>query len=192
MNFRDLVTRNRSYRRFDGGFRLNRDQLSDLVELACLTPSMKNLQPLKYLAVSSPDACTGVFGCLAWAGYLADWPGPAENERPAAYVVVLCDLEISQEAACDSGIAAQTMLLGATAMGLGGCIVASLDRERLRSLLDVPPRYRIEFVLALGKPVETVVIEQMPEGADVRYYRDRYGIHHVPKRTVEEVLLSFR
>lgn len=190
MNFRDLVTRSRSYRRFDGAFRLGHDQLSTLVELASLAPSSKNLQPLKYVAVSSPEVCAQVFGCLSWAGYLADWPGPAEEERPSAYLIVLSDPDISSQAVCDSGIAAQTMLLGATAMGLGGCIVASVDRDRLRSFLDLPPHYGIEFVLALGKPVEPVVIEQMQEGGDVRYYRDSHGIHHVPKRTVDEVLLK--
>ncbi|MBM3163194.1 MAG: nitroreductase family protein [Chlorobi bacterium] len=192
MNFRDIVTRSRSYRRFDTSFRLDEELLRGLVELACYVPSSGNLQPLKYVAVSEREACLKVSGCLSWAGYLADWPGPAENELPSAFLVMLCDLDISSAAPCDTGISAQTILLGAASIGLGGCIVASVDRDRLRSILDIPARFRIELVLALGKPVESVVIEQMSEGDDVRYYRDRYGMHHVPKRTVDEVLLKFR
>ncbi len=192
MKFRDMVTRSRSYRRFDTSFRIDDGQLADLVELACYVPSSRNLQPLKYVAVSNSESCADVFGCLSWAGYLTDWHGPVEHERPAAYLVMLCDLEIASGAACDSGIAAQTILLGATSMGLGGCIVASVERDRLRSLLGIPDRFAIEFVLALGKPVEPVVIDQMREEGDVRYYRDAHGIHHVPKRTIEEVLLQFR
>lgn len=192
MGFRDLVLKNRSYRRFDTSRRIEAAELAALVELACYVPSAKNLQPLRYVAVSEPEECSLVFDCLSWAGYLADWPGPVEGERPAAYLTVLSDPDLTTSALCDSGIVAQTVLLGATEMGLGGCLVASVDRDRLRAVLRIPSRYRIEFVLALGKPVETVVIEQMPEGGDVRYYRDRYGIHHVPKRRVDDVLLSFR
>lgn len=192
MNFRDIVLRNRSYRRFDVTCRLDGSLLAGLVELACYTPSARNLQPLRYVAVSDPEECAAVFDSLSWAGYLADWPGPAAPERPAAYLVMLCDTSISPAgAACDSGISAQTILLGATAMGLGGCIVASLDRDRLRALLNIPDRFSIELVIALGMPVENVVIEQMETGADVRYYRDSHGVHHVPKRTVDEVLLTF-
>jgi len=192
MNFRDIVTRSRSYRRFDASFRLDDGLLAGLVELACYVPSSRNLQPLKYVAVSDREGCDAVFGCLSWAGYLDDWHGPPEHERPAAYLVMLRDLAISSGAACDCGIAAQTILLGATSIGLGGCMVASVDRDRLCAILNIPVRYAIEFVLALGKPVEPVVIEQMREGGDVRYYRDAHGIHHVPKRTLEEVLLRFR
>ncbi len=192
MNFRDIVTRSRSYRRFDASCRLDDAELAALVELACYVPSSRNLQPLKYVAVSDREECAAVFGCLSWAGYLADWQGPEEDERPAAYLVMLRDLEISSGAACDCGIAAQTILLGATSMGLGGCLVASVERDRLGAILNIPPRYAIEFVLALGRPVEPVVIEQMEVSGDVRYYRDPHGIHHVPKRTVGEVLLQFR
>jgi len=192
MNFRDIVLRSRSYRRFDSSCRLDASRLEGLVELACYTPSAKNLQPLKYVAVSDSEECAAVFSCLSWAGYLPDWPGPAISERPSAYIVMLCDSSISPEgAACDSGIAAQTILLGASAIGFGGCIVASVERERLRSLLCIPDRFSIELVLALGMPVENVVIEQMDVGADVRYYRDSHGVHRVPKRTLDEVLLRF-
>ncbi|MBN1278820.1 MAG: nitroreductase family protein [Chlorobium sp.] len=193
MNFRDLVTRSRTYRRFDSSCRLDARQLAGLVELACYTPSSRNLQPLKYVAVSEIEECSAVYDCLSWAGYLPDWPGPVLQERPAAYLVMLCDLSISFSGAeCDSGIAAQTIILGATDIGYGGCIVGSIDRDSLRTLLHIPDGFSIELVLALGKPVESVVIEQMEKGADVRYFRDSHDVHHVPKRTVDEVLLTFR
>ncbi|NTV93034.1 MAG: nitroreductase family protein [Chlorobiaceae bacterium] len=189
MHFRDLVTRTRSCRRFDGGFRVSEGMLHDLVELACYAPSAKNLQPIKYVGVTDPDRATDVFFCLSWAGYLDDWSGPEESERPSAYLVMLGDSALSPFIACDSGIAAQTILLGATDMGLGGCIVGSVDHVRLRLLLGITGRLDILFVIALGKPVETIVIDQMAEGDDVRYFRDSHDIHHVPKRMVEDVLL---
>jgi nitroreductase len=191
MLFRELVTKNRSYRRFDESYPVTQESVRDLVELACYAPSARNLQPLKYIPVCEPDTAASLFSSLSWAGYLADWPGPIPGERPAAYIVMLGDQEISREFSCDSGIAAQTILLGAAASGLGGCIIASLDRIRIIELLKIPERFSLLMVIALGKPLETVVIDQMAELDSVRYYRDTHGIHHVPKRVPNDVLLKF-
>lgn len=191
MRFRELVTRCRSYRRFDESFPVTEDALRDLVELACYIPSAKNLQPLKFMLVSEPDVVATLFPLLSWAGYLPDWPGPAEGERPRGYIVMLGDLRISSEFGCDSGIAAQTILLGATASALGGCIIASLQKEKIREMLKIPEIFSILMVIALGKPVETVVIDQMIENGSVHYFRDSNAIHHVPKRMVEDLILKF-
>ena len=191
MLFRELVTKSRSYRRFEHNFPLPEELLRELVELACYAPSAKNLQPLKYIPVCNPDLTQALFPALSWAGYLSDWPGPAEDERPPAYLVMVGDREISEEFSCDSGIAAQTILLGAAAQGLGGCIIASIDRKKIAELLSIPERYAIIMVIALGKPAETIVIDQITERDQIRYYRDAHGIHHVPKRVVDDLLLNF-
>ncbi len=191
MHFRDLVTKCRSYRRFDSTCPVPKDVLRELVELACYVPSSRNLQPLKYIAVCEPPLVADLYPCLSWAGYLADWAGPAEGERPQAYLVMLGDFSISSDFATDSGIAAQTILLGATAFGLGGCILGSLDKEKTRALLKIPERFLPLMAIALGKPAETVVIDQMGEDDSVHYFRDANGIHHVPKRVVDDVLLAF-
>lgn len=190
MRFRELVTQCRSYRRFDGTVPLSEETVRELVELACYLPSPRNLQPLKYIAVREPLAVASLFPCLSWASYLADWSGPVEGERPTAYIVMLGDLAISDDFACDSGIAAQTILLGATAISLGGCTLGVVDRKKIRELLNVPESFSILLVIALGKPVDTVVIDQMEPHDSVRYYRDANGIHHVPKRAVDDVLLK--
>lgn len=190
MHFRELVTKCRSYRRFDPSFAVSEETLQELVELACYVPSAKNLQPLKFITVVEPAVVEALYPCLSWAGYLADWPGPVEGERPRAYIVILGDQLIGTEFSCDSGIAAQTILLGATASGLGGCIIGSIERKKARELLKIPERFSLLMVIALGKPVETVVIDQMTDGDSVRYFRDVNGIHHVPKRVVADVLLT--
>jgi nitroreductase len=190
MSFRDLVTKSRSIRRFDEHFEVSGSVIRELVELACFTPSAANRQPLKYLAVAGSDAIDKVFPSLRWAGYLNEWPGPEPGERPYAYLVMLCRKEDVSGAACDSGIAAQTIMLGAAEMGLGGCIIGAFDRDRLMVELDIPQSWTVLMVIALGKPVETVVIDLIDEGSDIRYRRDRHGIHHVPKRKVEDVLVT--
>jgi nitroreductase len=187
---RDLVLRNRSYRRFYQDEEVTEEMLRQLVDLARLSASAANRQPLKYLLSTKHEQNAAVFECLAWAGYLEDWPGPAEGERPSAYVVILGDSEVSDSFGIDPGIAAQSILLGATEKGLGGCIVASVQRDRLRQILALDPRYDILYVLALGKPRENVVIEPLPPDGSIRYWRDDGDVHHVPKRSLEEIILQ--
>ncbi|BCW99718.1 MAG: nitroreductase [Armatimonadota bacterium] len=185
---KDLILKNRSYRRFQQERSVPVQTLRELVELARFSPSAANLQPLKFLLVCSPEACARVFPTLAWAGYLQDWDGPAEGERPSAYIVILGDTRIRAHIDCDHGIAAQSIMLGAVERGLGGCMIGSVDRERLRQELDIPAHFEILLVLALGEPVEKVVLDDVEPGGDIRYWRDAFGVHHVPKRPLDELI----
>jgi nitroreductase len=187
---RDLVLKTRSYRRFDKEVPIQLETLKALVDLARLSASAANRQPLKYILSCDPQTNAHIFPHTRWAGYLQDWGGPAEGERPAAYVVILGDTEVSKNFGCDHGIAAQSIMLGATEKGLGGCMIGSIDRARLREELDIPERYEILLILALGKPAEKVVLEEVGPDGDIKYYRDAEDVHHVPKRTLDELILS--
>lgn len=189
--FQELVRRNRSYRRFDESVRITAETLRELVGLARLTPSATNAQPLKYILSADPEKNARIFGCLAWAAALKDWKGPQEGERPAAYIVVLGDTKISAHIDCDHGIACQTILLGAVERGLGGCILGAVNRDRLRQELQIPERYKILLVVALGKPAEKVVLETVGPDGDFRYWRDAEDVHHVPKRALDEIIVDF-
>lgn len=189
MSIRDLIVKNRSCRRFDESRSVSKETLRDLVDLARLSASGANLQPLKYVLSADPGTNGKIFPCTAWAGYLTEWPGPAEGERPTAYIVILNDAEIKQSAGCDHGIAAQSILLGATEKGLGGCMIASLQKEQLREALSIPERYEILLVIALGVPAETVVLDEVKDG-NIRYWRDEHDVHHVPKRGMDEIVLE--
>jgi nitroreductase len=164
--------------------------LEGLVELARLSPSAANRQPLKYILSCDRETNDLIFPCLAWAGYLKDWSGPQAGEQPTAYVVILADTTITNKIDCDHGIAVQSMLLGATEMGLGGCIFGSVNRPKLKGALDIADRYQILLVLALGKPVEEVRIEDTGPDGDIKYWRDAQGTHHVPKRSLQELILK--
>ncbi len=186
----DLVRKNRSYRRFQQDVPVSIDTLRELVNLARLSASAANLQPLKYILSCDPETNATIFPCTRWAGYLKDWDGPAEGERPAAYVIILGDTEIRSSFGCDHGIAAQSMMLGASERGLGGCMLGALDREGLQEAFGIPERYEILLALALGKPKETVVLEEAGHDGEIKYYRDENGIHHVPKRPLDELILQ--
>ncbi len=187
---RDLTVRNRSYRRFQQEVDIKYDTLRELVDLARLSPSAMNAQPLKYVLSCDPERNSLIFQHLAWAGYLADWPGPPEGERPSAYIIILGDTEISTSFGCDHGIAAQSIMLGAVERGLGGCMIGNIRRDELRSALDIPNRYEVLLVLALGKPSEVVVIDNLAPDGSIKYWRDGDGVHHVPKRSLDDVIIG--
>lgn len=190
MNIKELVTANRSYRRFHQDIPVAWERLEQLIELARLSPSARNRQPLKYLISNTAADNQLIFDHLSWAGDLEEWSGPAEGARPAAYILILGDREISNDFGVDHGITAQTIKLGATEMGLGGCIVGSIKRRELRLALGLPEQFEILLVIALGTPREEVVLERVGSDGNTTYWRDDQEIHHVPKRTLEELIVE--
>lgn len=187
---KELVKKTRCYRRFFQDETIRLDTLKELVELARLSSSASNLQPLKYLLSCDPGKNSLIFPHLGWAGYLADWHGPEDGERPSAYIIALGDTTIARSFDRDLGMAAQNILLGATEKGLGGCVIGSVQRPELKKSLDIPGRFEILVVLALGKPKEKVVLETVRHGDDIKYWRDEDGVHHVPKRPLEEIIIG--
>ncbi|MBW6518851.1 MAG: nitroreductase family protein [ANME-2 cluster archaeon] len=187
---KELIRKNRSYRRFHQEETIAPETLRELIDLTRYSASGANLQPLKYILSCESGKNDLIFPHLAWAGYLKDREGPAEGERPPAYIIIVCDTDISSSAGVDHGIAAQSILLGAVEMGLGGCIIGSIERDGLRKALGIPPRYEILLVLALGKPKEDVVVETAGTKGDIKYWRDEEDVHHVPKRALDEIILD--
>jgi nitroreductase len=187
---KDLLKKNRSYRRFYNDKKITRDQLKELIELARLTPSAANLQPLKYILVSEEEMNKKVYETLNWAGYLTDWNGPIESERPTGYIIMLRDKSITQKQSVDEGISAQTICLGAVEQGLGCCIIASINRTKLTENLNIDHNFDIALVIALGYPKENVIIEDAKEDGSIKYYRDNKGNHYVPKRSVNELIIK--
>jgi nitroreductase len=187
---RDLISKNRSYRRFYEEVDITPETLREIVDLARLSASAKNWQPLKYILSCDCQKNSLIFPHLVWARFLTNWPGPSEGERPSAYIIILGDTEISRFWDYDAGIAAQSILLGATEKGLGGCMIANINREGVRKALEIPSRYEILLVLALGKPKEKVVIETVGPDGDTKYWRDSRSVHHVPKRPLDEIIIG--
>ena len=186
--FKDLIKKSRSTRRFKQDQAIELETLRELVDLARLSPSGANLQPLKYILSCDAQKNASVFPHLEWAGYLKDWTGPSEGERPSAYIIIMGDKNIRKSFGCDHGIAAQSILLGAAERGFGGCIIGSVRRAGLSQTLRIPAHYEILLVVALGKPGETVRIEAVGPDGDIEYWRDDEGTHHVPKRSLDEII----
>ena len=189
MNMKELVTKTRSYRRFKQDA-ISRDTLLELVDLGRLSASGGNLQPLRYMISFDAETNAKIFPCTEWAGYLKDWNGPAEGERPTAYIIVLHDKEMANSAGCDHGIAAQSIVLGACEKGLGACMIGSVKRAELADKLNVSESYRIMLVIALGVPSEQVALDYVDKSGDIKYFRDEADTHHVPKHSLENIIVN--
>lgn len=186
---KELILKNRSYRRFYQDVAIPVETIKELIDLARISSSARNSQSIKYIISNTPEKNALIFPQLSWAGYLKDWNGPVEGERPSAYLVMLSDTRITDNYFCDEGIFANNILLGATEKGLGGCIVGSVERLKLQQALKIPKHFKIIQVVALGKPKETVVLEEAKDG-NIKYYRDANGVHHVPKRPLDELIVD--
>jgi len=190
MSFFELVKSNRSCRRFDHSVKLDQKTLSELVDLARMSASGGNMQPLKYIICTDEEKNEEIFSCLKWAAYLTDWQGPEPLERPTGYITILGDKAIATNYWCDHGIAAQTMLLGARDKGLAGCIFAAINHPKLKNFLNINDNFDILLVIAIGKPVEESNIEKVKDDGDIKYFRDENLVHHVPKRGLNELIIA--
>lgn len=192
---KNLILKNRTYRRFKSDVFISENDLKELVNLARLSPSPRNRQSLKFFISNSEDINNKIFPALSWASALPDWEGPSVNERPSAYIIILSDYSILPKVEktyheVASGFVAQSILLGAVEKGYGGCTIAAIQRSVLRKKLNIPEHLVILLVLALGMPDETVIIEDMPDDGNYNYRRDENQIHYVPKRSLDEILIT--
>jgi len=188
---KNLVKKNRSYRRFQQDRRVEVETLRELVDLARLSGSAANLQPLRYILACDPHINEQIFACLGWAAYIKNWPGPKEGEQPPAYIIILSDTAKANDyVGYDCGIAGQSILLGAVEKGLAGCMLGSINRKKLKDILNIETELKILLVIALGEPKEEVVIETVGHDNNIRYWRDDKEIHHVPKRKLADIIVA--
>ena len=189
MQIRKLVEKTRSCRRFRQDIPVKQSALEEMIELARLSGSARNVQPLLYITSISIEMNKRIFPYLDWAGYLENWPGPTAGERPAAYIICLADQDLSSDPECDLGIATQSILLGATEQGLAGCRIAAIS-PKLREELVLTDNLRIILVIVLGVPTDTIKLTEISPDESARYWRDSTGIHHVPKRQAVDIIIG--
>ena len=192
MEFRELVLKNRSYRGYDGACPVSKEDLLGLVDLARFTPSAMNRQELKFCVVCDKEMAGKIISLSAWAQRLKEKKLPLPGKEPAGFIVVCRDKDILASlelSLIDAGIAAQTILLGAVERGLGGCINASFNKEELTALLSLPENVEPVLLLAIGKPDEKIVLTCAAPNGDTAYWRDENDVHHVPKRSLEDIIL---
>ena len=187
MSLYDLIMKRRTIRKFKQD-RIGRSILEKLVNAARYAPSAANLQPLKYIIIDTPEKVGRVFDKVRWAGYIAPAGNPGEGEEPVAFIVILADTEIKKsDYELDIGAAAQNIFLSALEEGIGTCWMGAINRDEIRKILEIPERYIINTVIALGYAAESPVAEE--ENGSIKYYKDENGTLHVPKRKLGDIII---
>lgn len=190
--FKDLVRANRSCRGYDESRRITREELLELVDCARLTASSVNQQPLRYYLAWEKEEVDRIQSMTRWAGKLPRMELPHKGMRPTAFIVICQDLDVSESLARfqkDVGIAAQTILLAATEMGLGGCMIGNFGANAVRQGLGLPENQAPVLIVAIGKPAEKIVLTEAGTGESTDYYRDEKDVHYVPKRRLEDIII---
>ncbi|MCR5813262.1 MAG: nitroreductase family protein [Desulfovibrio sp.] len=188
MDFLAFVKKARTCRRFAEDKPLQREDLDFLVECARHTPSARNAQQVRFVEVFS-ECAAKLFPLTHWAMALKDWQGPYVGERPTAFLGLALPEAAGELALVDLGIVAQTIQLAATSRGFGCCIIKSFDQAKAEQLLELPEALRLQLVLGLGVAVEKRVSVDVPASGSLAYYRDDEGVHYVPKRSLEELVI---
>lgn len=190
MDFLNFVEGARTCRRFDEAQSLTFKDLEWLLDCARLSPCSRNEQELRYITVNQGDVCQNLVDLCRWAGALKDWKGPAEGEKPTAFIALLAPEESSARYCYDVGIACQTINLAAHSRGWGACIILSFDHVKTTALLQPPQGLKINLLIALGVEAEKRAVAQMPADGSFDYWRDAQGVHHVPKRSLAELIVG--
>ncbi len=189
---KDLVLKNRSYRGFDESRKIEREELIELVEYARLCPSSINKQPFKYKLVYEDSEVEALRKIVKWARGLPDMIIPHDGMHPTAFIVVCLDKntgETVERYQKDVGIVSQTILLAAVEKELGGCMIGNYSQSAVKEALNLSEDTPPVLVLALGKPMEEVVLTEVKVGESVAYYRDENDVHYVPKRKLSDIIL---
>ncbi len=193
MTLKEIVLKSRSYRSFDELYPIQNHELLDMIDTSRYTPSSVNIQPFKFFVSNQPDMNQKIFPHLNWARLLKDYNGPEPGKRPSAYIILCNDLKIApnvERFSCDAGIISQTILLSAVEKGYGGCMIKNFAPDVLSSELMLPENLRPYIVLALGKPAEEIIIDEIAPGEKTTYYRDENNCHHVPKRRLGDIVIN--
>ncbi|MGB9893035.1 MAG: nitroreductase family protein [Candidatus Saccharicenans sp.] len=184
--FLELIKKRRTIRQFRAE-EIPENILLELLDLARLAPSAANLQPLEFMLIKDSEVRRKVFPCLRWAAYINPAGDPKPGQEPTAYVIILVNTEIREKGfEYDVGAAAENIIIGALTQGIGSCWLISIDRDKLRNILDIPEKYRIDSVIALGYPAEEPIVEDFQDS--IKYWKDETGLLHVPKRRLEKVV----
>ncbi len=189
---KDLVLKNRSYRGYDESRKITREELLELVEYARLCPSSINKQPFKYRLVYEEAEVEAIRKIVKWASGLPELTLPHPGMHPTAFIVVCLDKtrgETVERYQKDVGIVSQTILLAAVEKELGGCMIGNYSQLAVKEALNLSETTPPLLVIALGKPIEEVVLTEVCAGESVAYYRDENDVHYVPKRKLEDIIL---
>ncbi len=190
MEFKGLVAKARTYRRYHQDKPVPMELLMEIIDTTRLTPSASNAQPLRYALSASQEMNARLFPLVRWAPAIDNWDGPAEGQRPVAYIVIAADTKSPVPPQMDAGIAALAIQLGLAEKGIGCCIFNHFEADAVHAAIGFRSYLAVQLVIAVGYPAETIIIEELNKGKPYQYHRDEQGQHYVPKRLLKDIVMA--
>lgn len=177
MNTLDAIQSRRAIKHYDPNHRMTEAEVEQLMSLAVLSPTAFNIQNWRFVLVRDPalrrqvraaawdqaqvtDASLLVVLCAnqsAWkqdpARYWRNAPKPVQDFLVPAIGQYYAGREsvVRDEAMRSCGIAAQTLMLAAKAMGYDSCPMDGFDFDAVGKLINLPPDHVIAMFVAIGK-----------------------------------------
>ena len=187
MTLERLLLKNRSHRGYDSSFIVRADQLRTIIGVNTRIPSARNQQVLRFRPVLADEA-PKILEHIRLGGALPKLHLPSPGTEPNAFIIVCSTVEESRYVDIDLGIAAQSMLLRTVEMGLNGICIGAFDKEKIRDTFAL--KYEPLLILAIGRGIEQIELDETDKEGGLTYYRDEHGTHHVPKLRTDALLLE--
>lgn len=185
---KSLVKNARTTRRFKKESKVTNEDLRDLLDIARLTSSAKNMQPIKYILVTKKEDVLKLARSVSWASHLDDW-SQSEEERPSAFILMLNDQMIDGFPMFDAGASFTAISLAAKSKGLATAPLASIDKQLCRNLFVIPDNLDVMIGIAIGVEDENIKLVDTTN-FDTNYYREKNDTHCVPKRALEQIIMG--
>ncbi len=201
MNTYKAILNRRSIRSFQAR-KINIKLLRRMVNCARLAPSAANMQPLEYLIITEKALCSEVFKHLKWAGYIFPQGTPEPGCEPVAYIIILISKNKVSHSVVkrdedairysfspdlrDVGAAAENIMLFAQSNSIASCWLGAINKAGVKKAFSIPKHLGIDSVIALGYP--KMVAKAAKFTNSVKYYLDKKGVLHVPKRPLKNIV----
>lgn len=177
MDTREAIRERRAFKQFDPNHEMSQEEVDELLSLALLSPTAFNIQNWRFVLLRDPELREQVRE-VAWnqaqvtdssllivmCADLKAWE--KEPERywrnaskevqdfllPAIDQYYRAKDQVQRDEAMRScGIAAQTIMLAAKAMGYDSCPMDGFDYDAVGKLINLPDDHAVAMFVAIGK-----------------------------------------
>ena len=176
----DAIRERRAVKHYDPNHKMSEEEINKLLDAAIQSPTSFNMQNWRFVVVTDPAlrqelraasmdqaqvSDSSILVILTadlhahakdpnryWANapeevakMLVDWMGPFYEGK---------DQVQRDEAMRSCGIAGQTIMLAAKAMGYDSCPMIGFDPEKVAELINLPADHTIGFMISVGKATQ--------------------------------------
>ena len=196
----EAIEQRRSVKRYDPDHVMTPAEVEKLLSLAMLSPTAFNIQHWRFLVVEDKalrqqirevswnqaqvtEASLLVVICAdkkAWAKdasrYWKDAPEPVRNFLVPAIGEYYEGREMEERDECmrTCGIAAQTLMLAAKAMGYDSCPMDGFDFDAVAKMVNLPDDHLIAMFVVVGKALAPASVRGGQLAYDEVVFKDRF------------------